>query len=93
MRVFNKLKVKAEVLTILRIQELSIQNPLSLSESFIDIDGNNETQVNLLGEVTYSASKNFELTGTAAIPHLKRDYNLDGLRRSITLSAGAAYMF
>ncbi len=92
-QVFNKLKVKAEVITILRIQESSIQNPLSLNESFIDIDGSNEPQVNLLGEVTYSVSNNFELTGLAAVPLLKRDYNLDGLRRSISLSAGAAYLF
>jgi hypothetical protein len=91
--VFNKLKIKAEVLTILRIQQSSIQDPIAFNEYFTDIDGSNETQVNLLGEVTYSVSKNFELTGMAAVPLLKRDYNLDGLRRSISLSAGVTYMF
>jgi hypothetical protein len=91
--VFNKLQVKAEVLTILRLQESSILNPLTNTEDFIQVDGSNETQINLLGEVTYSVSDNFDLIGSAAIPLLKRDYNLDGLRRSITLSAGAAYKF
>ncbi len=91
--VFNKVRVKAEVLTILRIQESSVQDPIAYNEYFTDIDGSNEPQVNLLGEVTYSVSKNFELTGMAAVPLLKRDYNLDGLRRSISLSAGVTYMF
>lgn len=91
--VFNRLKIKAEVLTILRIQESSIQNPLALNEEFIDIDGSNEPQVNILGEVSYSVSNNFELTGLAAVPLLNRDYNLDGLRRSISLSAGVTYRF
>lgn len=91
--VFNKVKVRAEVLTILRIQESSVQDPIALNEYFTDIDGSNEPQVNLLGEVSYSVSKNVELTGLAAIPLLKRDYNIDGLRRSISLSAGVTYRF
>jgi hypothetical protein len=91
--VFNKLQVKVDVLTILRLQESSILNLLTNTEDFVQVDGSSETQINLLGEVTYSVSDNFDLIGTAAIPLLKRDYNLDGLRRSITLSAGAAYKF
>jgi hypothetical protein len=90
---FNKLSVKAEVITILRMQESSIQDPLSLTESFVTIGGSNETQVNLLGEVSYAVSKDLVLTGNAALPLLKRDYNYDGLRRSLTFSAGAAYIF
>ncbi len=91
--VFNKLRVAAEVLTILRLQESSILNPLTNTDDYIQVDGSNETQINLLGEVTYNVSDNFDLIGSAAIPLLKRDYNLDGLRRSITLSGGAAYKF
>jgi hypothetical protein len=90
---FNKLSVKAEVITILRLQESSIQDPLSLTESFITKDGSNEPQVNLLGEVSYAVSKDLVLTGNAALPLLKRDYNYDGLRRSFTFSAGVAYIF
>jgi hypothetical protein len=90
---FSKLRIKAEVLTILRLQESSIQDPLILTERFINVDGSNEPQVNLIGEVTYAISPNFEITGVAALPLLKRDYNLDGLRRSVTISAGAAYIF
>lgn len=90
---FNKLGVKAEVITILRLQESSIQDPLSMTESFVTIDGSNETQVNLLGEVSYTASDDLVLTGNAALPLLKRDFNYDGLRRSFTFSAGVAYIF
>jgi hypothetical protein len=90
---FNKLSVKAEVLTILRLQESSIQDPLVLNESFVTKDGSNETQVNLLGEVSYAASDELVLTGNAALPLLSRDYNLDGLRRSFTFSAGVTYVF
>jgi hypothetical protein len=90
---FNKLSVKAEVLTILRLQESSIQDPLVLNESFVTIGGSNETQVNLLGEVSYAASDELVLTGNAALPLLSRDFNLDGLRRSFTFSAGVTYVF
>ena len=90
---FNKLSVKAEVITILRLQESSIQDPLSMTESFVTIGGSNESQVNLLGEVSYAVSKNLVLTGNAALPLLSRDFNYDGLRRSLTFSAGAAYIF
>ncbi len=91
--IFNKLGVKAEVLTLLRLQESSIQDPLGLTENFITIGGSNESQVNLIGEASYSVSKNFTLTGLAAIPLLRRDFNLDGLRRSFTVSAGVTYFF
>jgi hypothetical protein len=90
---FSKVRIKVEALTILRIQQSSIQDPGALNEYFTDIDGSNEPQVNLLGEVSYSVSNNVELTGLAAIPLLKRDYNLDGLRRSLSLSAGVTYRF
>jgi hypothetical protein len=89
----SRLSVKAEVLTVIRLQESSVQNPMSLADDFINIDGSNEAQVNLIGQVTYSLTYNINLQGTAAIPLLKRDYNFDGLRRSFTLSASVAYKF
>jgi hypothetical protein len=89
----DKLNVQAEVLTVLRLQESSIQDPLSTSDDFINIDGSNEVQVNLIGQATYSLSQSFDVWGIIAIPLLKRDYNLDGLRRSFTISASVAYLF
>lgn len=90
---FKKLNVKAEMLAILRLQESSVQNPLSVSEDFINIDGSNEVQINLTGQATYKLTGNIYLQGMAAIPLLKRDYNFDGLRRSFTVSASAMYLF
>jgi hypothetical protein len=90
---FNKLSVRAEVLTILRLQESGIQNPLSTTDDFINVDGSNEVQVNLLGQATYSLSQSISVRGMVAIPLLVRDYNLDGLRRSYTVSASVFYLF
>lgn len=90
---FNKLGVKAEILTILRIQASSILDPASTGENFIEIDGSNETQVNLLVTVTYRASREIGLTGQAAIPFLKRNYNFDGLKRTLSLAGSVSYFF
>lgn len=90
---FNKVGVKAEILTILKIQNSSIANPNSATESFVSIDGSNEPQVNLLGTVTYEASREIGLTIQAALPFLKRDYNFDGTKRSLTIAGSISYLF
>ncbi|NOS86790.1 MAG: hypothetical protein HOP31_16785 [Ignavibacteria bacterium] len=90
---FSKVSVKAEILTILRLQPSSVLNTVSLSETFIEVDGSNEAQVNLLATVGYKFSD--EVTGNlqAALPFLKRDYNFDGLKRKFTLGASLSYNF
>jgi hypothetical protein len=90
---FNKFHVKAEILTILRIQPSSVLDNASSEERFIEIDGSNEPQVNLLAVVSYRASKELGVTGQAAIPFLQRDYNFDGLKRTISLSGSINYFF
>lgn len=90
---FNKVGVKAEVLTIIKVQPNSVLNPLVSTENFIDVDGSNEPQVNLLGTITYQASREVGLTVQAAIPFLKRDYNYDGLKRTFSLAGGVSYFF
>jgi hypothetical protein len=90
---FNKIGVKAEILTILRIQPSSILDTTASEESFIEIDGSNEAQVNLLGTVSFRASDGLGLTGQAAIPMLKRNYNFDGLKRTFSFSLTASYFF
>jgi hypothetical protein len=91
---FNKVGVKAEILTIIPVQPASVLNTADTTgESFIDIDGSNEPQVNLLATVTFEASKNISLTGFAAIPFLARDYNYDGLKRTLTIAASVSYLF
>jgi hypothetical protein len=90
---FKKLGVKAEILTIIKIQPNSVIDPVGTGENFVEIDGSNEPQVNLLATVTYRASKEIGLTGQAAIPFLKRDYNLDGLKRAFSIAGSVSYFF
>jgi hypothetical protein len=90
---FNKVGIKAEILTIIKIQNASILNPVGTEENFIEVDGSNEPQVNLLGTLNYEASREIGLTLQAAIPFLKRDYNFDGLKRSLTIAGSVSYFF
>jgi hypothetical protein len=90
---FNKIGVKAEILTILRIQSSSVLNTVSLSETFIEVDGSNEAQVNLIASASFRPSEDVTLTGLAAIPFLKRNYNFDGLKRTLTISGMISYNF
>ncbi len=92
---FNKLFVKAEILTILRIQKSNVLSSVDSNgtESYVDIEGSNEPQVNLLASVGFMASKNIQITIDAAIPFLNRDYNIDGLKRSFTAGASVGYLF
>lgn len=89
---FSKVSVKAEILTILRLQVSSVLSSIS-PENFVDVSNSNEAQVNLLATVGYKFSD--EVTGTlqAALPFLKRDYNFDGLKRKFTLGAALSYNF
>ena len=89
---FSKVSVKAEILTILRIQESSVLSNIS-PENFVDVSNSNEAQVNLLATVGYKFSD--EVTGTlqAALPFLKRDYNFDGLKRKFSVGASLSYNF
>lgn len=90
---FNKMGIKAEILTILKIQPNSVLNNVGGGESFIDVDGSNEPQVNLIAAVTYQASREFGLKGMAAIPLMQRDYNYDGLKRTISIIGTVSYFF
>lgn len=90
---FNKVGIKAEILTILRVQPSSVRNPVGTEESFITIDGSNEAQVNLLGTVSFMASRDIMLSGQVAIPFLKRNYNYDGLKRTLSIAGTIGYMF
>jgi len=91
---FDRLNIKAEILTILRIQKSSIlASADSTGETYIDVQGSNEPQVNLLISVGYNIDKNFSIIGYAAIPFLKRDYNYDGLKRTFTAGLSVGYLF
>ncbi|MEO8513387.1 MAG: hypothetical protein ABI543_07505 [Ignavibacteria bacterium] len=91
--VFKKVSVKAEILTILQIQRSSVLSNIAPAETFVSVDGSNETQVNLLAQASYFASDGLSFGLFAAIPFLKRNYNFDGLKRTLTITGMIAYNF
>ncbi|HEY3249486.1 MAG TPA: hypothetical protein VGK25_00065 [Ignavibacteria bacterium] len=93
-QLFGKLNVKGEILTIIRIQRSSVLGiNVSPQESFIEIEGSNEPQVNLLASVGYYINDKFLITGEAALPFLHRNYNFDGLKRAFTAGISVSYLF
>ncbi len=87
----NDFLVGAELLIIKRMQESSVLttgNIISGAE-FVDVDGSDQLQVNLLGKILKSVSESLRLEAVVAVPFLKRDVNIDGLKRSFSLSLGA----
>jgi hypothetical protein len=89
---FSRLIVKAEILTIVRIQKSSVLVS-GTTDTFADVEGSNEPQVNMLASAGFFLSHNFILNFEAAIPFLHRDYNYDGLKRSFTAGASVSYLF
>jgi hypothetical protein len=90
---FSKVGVKAEIITILRLQRSSVLLNRVPQETFIEVEGSNETQVSMLASAIFSPTEKFSVTGTAAIPFLKRNYNYDGLKRALTISVMLSYNF
>ncbi|MCC6865634.1 MAG: hypothetical protein IT280_05680 [Ignavibacteria bacterium] len=90
--VFNKISIRAEILTILRVQPSSVLTAYT-PETFTKISNSNETQVNLLANLIYQASENISLTAEAVLPLLKRDYNIDGLKRKLSFRGAVGYNF
>lgn len=63
------------------------------AESFIDVDGTDQTQINLGLAFQTKIGKQVKLNVYGAMPLLKRENNIDGLKRAFTLSAGVGYLF
>jgi hypothetical protein len=83
-----------EVLAIKRLEESSIlRTAEGRPDEFISVPGSDQFQINLLGRAVYPIADEYKLQFLAAIPLLDREINLDGLTRSITLSAGVSYLF
>lgn len=85
------LLIGAELLIIKRLRKssvLSAGNIISGSE-FVDVDGSDQIQVNLLGKISKSLSESIRLEAVVALPFIKRDVNIDGLKRSFSVSLGA----
>ena len=80
-----------EVLAIKRLQQSSVLIGTQ-PETFGELPNSNQLQLNLLGRVSYSLDEHYVLQTEAAIALLKRNTNVDGLKRAFTLSLGLSYM-
>jgi len=88
----DDLIVGLELLTIKRLQESSVLNPVNAAGgSFIAVSGSDQFQANFLARVSLPLSEPYSLAGLAAVPLRSRSVNVDGLTRSITLSVGIQY--
>ncbi len=87
-------KVIGEVLAIKRLEKSSVRNLASTrADDFVDVPSSDQFQINLQGRLSYPLSDRYHLQILAAVPLLKRDVNVDGLRRSFSLSLGLSHLF
>ncbi len=87
-------KVVGEVLAIKRLEKSSVRNLASTRpDDFVDVPASDQFQINLQGRLSYPLSERYNLQILAAVPLLKRDVNVDGLKRSFSLSLGLSHLF
>jgi len=87
-------KLGLEILSIKRLQESSVLDSASLiDEAYITIPGSDQFQINILGRIYLPVHNNYGIQSIIAIPLLKRDINVDGLKRSFSFSIGAQFLF
>lgn len=86
----DKFTITPQILFIKRLGKSNTVNLLAMSpiESYIDIEGSDQTQFNLLTQVQYQIDNNYSLITDFAIPFIKREVNVDGLTRSFSASIG-----
>ncbi|RPH38054.1 hypothetical protein EHM92_01055 [bacterium] len=88
----EKFVVGLEVLAIKRLQESSILDTTGEgTDSFVDVPGSDQLQVNLLGRVELPIDQSFTVRSFVALPLRDRSVNVDGLKRSLSLSLGVLY--
>jgi len=63
------------------------------TETFADVANSDQLQINLVARTSYRFLDNYDIRVLAAAPLRNRDVNVDGLTRSITLSAGFSYLY
>ncbi|MEX2115473.1 MAG: hypothetical protein WEB37_01190 [Bacteroidota bacterium] len=86
---FKQLSLTLETLVIKSLQESSVRTSLpGQPEVYGNIPNSNQTQINLVVRGSHPITGTLHLNAFAAIPTLKRDVNVDGLKRSIAISAG-----
>lgn len=91
----DKFTITPQLLFIKRLANSSVLDTSSMtsSESFIDVDNSDQSQLNFLTSFNYEISKNYSLFADFAVPFIKREVNVDGLTRSFSASMGVQLNF
>jgi hypothetical protein len=91
--VLDKFTITPQLLFIKRLGKSNTVNLLTAgpTESYIDVNKSDQTQVNLLTQVQYQINNSYSLFAEFAIPFIKREVNIDGLTRSFSASAGVQF--
>jgi hypothetical protein len=90
---FDEFRIIPQLLFIKRLSKSSIVNFLSMAptESYIDVEKSDQSQLNFLIMVEYSMTENYSLFADVAVPFLKREINVDGLTRTFSASVGVKF--
>lgn len=89
----NEFNILPQLLFIKRLSESSIQDPAFSTGRFVEIDGSDQSQLNLMTSVNYDINNSYGLYLEFAIPFLEREVNVDGLTRKFSSSLGVKYSF
>ena len=85
----DRFGIGIEAIAIQRLSESSVLDlAASGAETFRNVPGSDQLQVNILGSLSAPLSEHLRLVLLAAFPLLQREVNIDGLKRAMTLSAG-----
>jgi hypothetical protein len=92
---FPEFTLGAELLAIQRLDVSSVLDPsppvTGGGELFVSIPGSDQFQMNLLTTASLPISPAFSISATGAFALLKREINVDGLTRGLTLSLGMKF--
>lgn len=92
--IIEKFNINPQLLFIKRISKSNVLYNGTLPEShFFDVDGSDHSQLNLLISTFYEINNMHSLFLEAAVPLLERDINIDGLKRTFTISTGLSFRF
>ena len=89
----DKFTITPQLLFIKRLSKSNILNLLAMgpTDSYIDVEKSDQTQVNLITQIQYQINNNYSLFADFAIPFIKREVNVDGLTRSFSASIGVQF--
>lgn len=93
----DRFSINPQLLFIKRLSESNVLEPgdhgaIGFLE-YVDVPGSDQSQLNLLVNAAYNVNENYSHFIEVAVPFLKRDVNVDGLKRTFTISTGLSFSF